>query len=119
METRASPLNPHYASNCPDLKLRRFAPLGVGEVAVGRSGSGAMSNEKLGNRHCYICKAYIPPLVSICWSCGYSQLPAPDGRGGAGKGDIERTKPPGKAGGDLDASRPSSKPDFKSGFRKK
>lgn len=82
-----------------------------------------MSNEKLGNRHCYICKAYIPPLVSICWSCGYSQLPAPDAQGGAGKasgkGDVDKTRAPGKPGGDLAAGRPSSGPDFKAGFRKK
>lgn len=42
-----------------------------------------MSDDKLGYRECYICKSAIPPLVSICWSCGYSQLPGPDGQAGS------------------------------------
>jgi hypothetical protein len=75
-----------------------------------------MSDEKLGGRECYICKAYIPPLVSICWTCGYSQLPNPHGEG-TGK-DGKDAAPP-KRAPDLKKGRDLGKADFKSGIKKK
>ena len=74
-----------------------------------------MSNEKLGNRECYICKAYIPPLVSICWSCGYSQLPAPHG----GEKASGKDNAPPKRTPDLQKRLDLGKADFKSGINKK
>lgn len=74
-----------------------------------------MSNEKLGNRECYICKAYIPPLVSICWSCGYSQLPSPHGgEQASGKDNALTKRTP-----DLQKRLDLGKADFKSGINKK
>lgn len=73
-----------------------------------------MSNEKLGGRECYICKAYIPPLVSICWTCGYSQLPNPNAQGDGKPADKTAKK-----SADLDKRVDPSRADFKSGFRKK
>jgi hypothetical protein len=70
-----------------------------------------MSNEKLGSRECYICKSYIPPLVSICWKCGYSQLPGPQGDGKAGT--------PQRPGPDLKKRLDLGKADFKAGIKKK
>ena len=78
-------------------------------MAIG--GSGAMSNEKLGSRECYICKSYIPPLVSICWSCGYSQLPGPQGEG--------KANGPPKRAPDLEKRLDLGKADFKAGPKKK
>ncbi len=78
-----------------------------------------MSDKKLGYRECYICKAAIPPLVSICWTCGYSQLPNPNagGRPAEGKGQEDTGRKSGPA--DLNRRVDPSKADFKSGFRKK
>ncbi len=74
-----------------------------------------MSNEKLGNRTCYICKAHIPPLVSICWTCGYSQLPNPHGgEKSAGKDNASPKRKP-----DLQKRLDLGKADFKSGINKK
>lgn len=42
-----------------------------------------MTDQKLGSRKCYICDNWMPPLVSACPSCGYSQLPAPEEGGPA------------------------------------
>lgn len=70
-----------------------------------------MSDEKLGGRECYICKAYIPPLVSICWTCGYSQLPNPHGDG--------KAEAPPKPEPDLKKRLDLGKADFKSGIKKK
>ena len=85
-------------------------------VAIGRSGECAMSNEKLGSRECYICKSYIPPLVSICWKCGYSQLPNPHGDG-TGKGGKDAAPP--KREPDLKKGLDLGKADFKAGIKKK
>lgn len=73
-----------------------------------------MSEEKLGSRECYICKSYIPPLVSICWACGYSQLPNPQGDGKGGKDAAPPKRAP-----DLKKGRDLGKADFKSGIKKK
>ena len=86
-----------------------------------------MSNGKLGYRECYICKSAIPPLVSICWSCGYSQLPNPQGeREAPSAEDGGDEAPPAKdASGrdklraDLDARLKQTRADLKSRLKRK
>lgn len=75
-----------------------------------------MSKERLGDGTCYICKAPLAPLVSICWKCGYSQLPNPqgEGKGESGKDGVAPKKTP-----DLKKRLDLGKADFKSGIRKK
>ena len=71
-----------------------------------------MSEDGLGAGKCYICKAPLAPLVSICWACGYSQLPNPQGDG-KGEGAAPKPTP------DLKRRLDLSKADLKSGIRKK
>lgn len=40
-----------------------------------------MTKDILGSGNCYICHRPLAPLVSICWACGYSQLPNPNAQG--------------------------------------
>ncbi|WP_148205869.1 MULTISPECIES: hypothetical protein [Hyphomonas] len=75
-----------------------------------------MSKERLGDGSCYICKAPLAPLVSICWKCGYSQLPNPQGDG-TGKGGKDAAPP--KREPDLKKGRDLGKADFKAGIKKK
>ncbi len=70
-----------------------------------------MSKERFGDGTCYICKAPLAPLVSICWKCGYSQLPGPQGGGKAGA--------PPKPEPDLKKKLDLGKADFKAGIKKK
>ncbi|PKP80167.1 MAG: hypothetical protein CVT79_16460 [Alphaproteobacteria bacterium HGW-Alphaproteobacteria-18] len=71
-----------------------------------------MSKDSLGDGTCYICKAPLAPLVSICWKCGYSQLPNPQGDG-KGEGSAPKPEP------DLKKRLDLGKADFKAGFKKK
>lgn len=55
-----------------------------------------MTKDILGSGNCYICHRPLAPLVSICWACGYSQLPNPNAQGdgpAAGTGPDGPTTP--------------------------
>lgn len=90
-----------------------------------------MSEDSFGNTPCYICKAPLAPLVSICWTCGYSQLPnpeaeapgkgaGPDGPAPAGHSGPATPKPArDKLRADLQARMDQAKADLKSRLNKK
>lgn len=64
-----------------------------------------MTKDTFGSGNCYICHRPLAPLVSICWACGYSQLPNPNAQddapaagGGAGQDAPASSDKPGSDG---------------------
>ncbi len=87
-----------------------------------------MSEDRLGYTPCYICKAPLAPLVSICWTCGYSQLPNPNAQAevtvkGSGQDGPALTNksgpaPQDKLRADLQARLNQARADLKSRLKK-
>jgi hypothetical protein len=81
-----------------------------------------MSEDKIGYTPCYICKAPLAPLVSICWTCGYSQLPNPETgepvKGAAQGGSAGNAPPTEKLKSDLQARRDQARADLKARLKK-